>query len=104
MEKPRLDESRAAAYIGKTVLIGITYLDHEQKLIEQRQWVGRIITFSNTKGIQIKVEDSDVPLALPPDPRGIHKARPGVYKLRSTGQEVINPEYVATWTSVKPRP
>jgi hypothetical protein len=104
MEKPQLDEAKAAEYIGKTVLLGVTYLDHEEKLIEQRQWVGTILTFSNAEGIRIKLRDSDEPYCLPPDPRGIHKARPGVYRLRSTGEEVVDPDYLATWTCVKPKP
>jgi len=102
MKKPQLDESKAGEYIGKTILLGVSYLDQNQKLLRQRQWVGTILTFSNTEGITIKLRDSDVPCALPPDPRGIQKAKPGVYKLRSTGEEVVDPDYLATWTCVAP--
>jgi hypothetical protein len=87
-----------------SVLIGLTYLDHNEKLIEQRQCVGAILTFSNEEGIRIKLQDSDEPLDLPPDPRGIRVAKPGTYRLRSTGQEVVNPDFVATWTIAKPPP
>lgn len=104
MEKPKLDESRADEYIGKTVLLGVTYLDHEKKPVAQQQWVGTILTFSNKDGIRIRLRNSDDPCGLPPDPRGIHKAKPGVYKLRSSGEEVIDPDYLATWTCVKPKP
>jgi hypothetical protein len=104
MEKPVLDETKAAEYVGKTVLLGVTDLDHNEKLIGQHQWVGTILAFSNKEGIRIKLRNSDQPCGLPPDPRGIRKAKPGVYKLRSTGEEVVNPDYLATWTRVKPKP
>jgi hypothetical protein len=77
MGKPRLDESKASEYIGKTVLMGLTYLDHNDKLIEQRQCVGTIMTFSNEKGIRIKLQDLDDPFDLPPDPRGIRGGQTG---------------------------
>jgi hypothetical protein len=102
--KPRLDESKASKYIGKTVLIGLTYLDHNEKLIEQRQCVGTILTFSNEQGIRISLRDSGESFDLPPDPRGIRVAKPGTYRLRSTGQEVVNPDFLATWTITKPPP
>lgn len=104
MERPQLDESKAPEYIGKTVLLGVTYLDHKEKFQAQKQWVGTITAFSNTVGIRIELRDSDEPCALPPDPRGIRKANPGVYKLRSTGEEVIDPDYLATWTCVHSPP
>ena len=104
MGKPRLDESKASEYIGKTVLMGLTYLDHNDKLIEQRQCVGTIMTFPNEKGIRIKLQDLDDPFDLPPDPRGIRVAKPGTYRLRSTGREVVNPDFLATWTITKPAP
>ena len=104
MDKPKLDESKAHEYIGKTVLLGVTYLDHEHKPLGQQQWVGTILTFSNKEGIRIKLRDSDDFCGLPPDPRGIVKAKPGIYKLRSTGEEVLDPDYLATWTCIKPKP
>jgi hypothetical protein len=104
VEQPQLDESKAAEYIGKTVLLGVTYLDHNGELIGQHQWFGTIATYSNSEGIRIKLENSDEPCGLPPDPRGIQEAKPGIYRLRSTGEEVIDPDYLATWACTKPEP
>jgi hypothetical protein len=104
LDQPRLDESKAAEYIGKKVLIGLTYLGHDEELIEQRQCVGTILTFSNEQGIRIRLQDSDEPFALPPDPHGIQVAQPGTYRLRSTGEEIVNPDFLATWTITKPAP
>jgi hypothetical protein len=99
-----IDETKADEYLGKVVLLGITYVDHEDKLIEQKQWVGTIVAFSRKEGIRIRLRDSDSPCGLPPDERGIRKAPPGIYRLRSTGEEIENPDYLATWTLVSPDP
>ena len=99
-----IDGSKSEEYIGKVVLLGVNYLDHEEKLLEQKQWVGTISAFSRTEGIKIALRDSDHPYTLPPDERGIRKAPPGVYRLRSTGEEIENPDYLATWTCIKPNP
>jgi len=104
MNKPELDESKASEYIGKTILLGVTYLDHNEELIEQKQWHGVIETFSNSEGIRIKLANSDHPCCLPPDPRGIRRAKPGIYKLRSTGEEIEDPDYLATWERIAPGP
>lgn len=103
MEKPQLDESKAVDFIDKSILLGVTYLDHEEKLIGQRQWFGTITAFDNERGIKIKLQGSDDPCCLPPDPRGIEPAKPGTYRLRSTGEEIVNPDYLGTWTCTKPK-
>jgi hypothetical protein len=104
MDRPTLDESLASEYVGKTILIGVTQLDHDKKLIGRQQWFGTILTFPNKDGIRIKLRDSDAPCALLPDPRGIQKAMPGVYRLESTGEEVTNPDDLVSWTRIKPKP
>ena len=102
MEKPELDESKASEYLGRTILLGVTYLDSNNQLLAQRQWFGTILTFNNSEGIRIQLRNSAWPCCLPPDPRGIHKAKPGTYTLKSTGEEVVDPDYLATWTSTRP--
>jgi hypothetical protein len=102
MEKPQLDESKATEYIGRTILLGVTYVDDKEKPIGQRQWFGTILTFNNTHGIKVKLSNSDLPCCLPADPRAICKAKPGVYRLRSTGEEILNPDYLARWVSTRP--
>ncbi|HZK81678.1 MAG TPA: hypothetical protein VFC46_11435 [Humisphaera sp.] len=54
--------------------------------------------------IVIDLEDSNDPCVLPPDLRSLKPARPGIYRLRSTGQEIENPDYLTTWTCKKRPP
>jgi len=102
MEKPELDESKASEYVGRTILLGVTYVDDEERPLGRKQWFGTILTFNNREGIRIKLSNSDLPCSLPPDPRVIHKAKPGTYTLKSTGEEIANPDYIATGVSTRP--
>ncbi len=104
MDRPQLDESAAHEYVGKTILIGVSYYDHKGNLREQKQWYGVIETFSNSEGIRVRLQDSNHPCCLPPDPRAIRKAEPGTYTLRSTGEVVEDPDYLATWDCMLPEP
>jgi len=99
-----LDESKADEYIGKTILIGVTYLDHKGNVIRQQQWFGRIKTWSKEKGIEVDLDDSDEFCCIPPSAGSIQKAKPGIYTLRSTGKRIENPDYVTTWTCQEPDP
>jgi hypothetical protein len=99
-----IDDSKAEEYLGKVVLVGMTYLDHDEKLLGQKQWIGTISTFSKKDGIKIKLRDSEEPCCLPPFTQGIKKAQPGIYHLRSTGEEIENPDYLATWICKEPDP
>ena len=40
---------------------------------------------------------------LPPDLRSFERASPGEYRLKSTGEMVVDPDYLCTWT-IHPRP
>ena len=100
-ERPSLDEALAEQVLGKHVLVGITYVTKSDELIEQRQFHGVIETVSSESGIAIRLPDGSV-FRLPPDLRGIQPAPPGAYRLRSTGEEVIDPDYLWTWTVTGP--
>ena len=41
-------------------------------------------------------------LTLPPDLRPFQPAPAGSYRLRSTGEVVLDPDYLATWTIRRP--
>lgn len=96
-----IDDRNAGEFLGKVALLGITYRDHEDNLLEQKQWIGIITAFSQKEGVRIPLKDLNEPCCLPPDDRGIKKAPPGIYRLESTGEEVENPDYLISWTYVK---
>jgi hypothetical protein len=89
--------------VGKTVLIGITRVDHDDELIERTEKVGRIVTVDPDDGIKVDVGEAEL-LTLPPNPQDFHDARPGVYRLRSTGETVTDPDLTTVWTIKEPPP
>ena len=99
-----MDQSLSDTYIGKHLLVGITYLDHNEALLEKRQLHGHIVRINEHEGIVLKLFDSDEEFKLPPQLEALRSAQPGEYRLRETGEIVVNPDLLGTWTVVKPEP
>lgn len=56
-----------------------------------------IIAGASAKGIVIRLSTGSN-YNLPPDFDAINEAPPGEYKFRSTGDVVVNPDFMTTWT------
>jgi hypothetical protein len=87
--------------LGKYVLIGITRIAADDTLLEKGEHHGRIALVDPDEGIKVVLSDGEV-LTLPPDPDSFHPAKPGIYRLRSTGEEVVDPDFTTTWTIREP--
>jgi hypothetical protein len=95
------DDDDADWLIGKYVLVGVTYLASDGETVtSQVQYHGRITKAAQAEGITIACEgtSAEKSLVLPPDLAVFTLARPGEYKLRSTGEVVHNPDMLASWT------
>ena len=86
-------------FLGKYILVGVTYLNPDGTIREMIEKHGVIKRISNNTLFFICSDSTD--FSIPFDERAISKAPLGTYKLRSTGEEVMNPDYFSTWT-VKP--
>jgi len=87
--------------VGKYVLIGITRLDHTGEFIRQEQYHGRV-TYAD-RSIRIRLSTGR-DYELPPDTRSFRRAAPGEYRLRSTGEMVVDPDFTTSWTVNSPPP
>ncbi len=85
------------AYLDKRVIVGVTVLDKDGALIEQFQVHGRIASISDLDGVVIVKPDAGR-FTLPPSLQWLRPARPGEYRLRSTGETVIDPDYLMSTT------
>ena len=85
--------------VGKLLLVGITYYTNSNEFIEQKQFYGTVIE-ANESTICIEQPDG-TEFTLPSDLSSTKRARPGEYKLRSTGETVTNPDFFATWNLIK---
>jgi hypothetical protein len=105
--RPDWSDDRASALVGKYALIGLTFVDHDENIISQVQRHGRIHEADASHGIAIRLVahgqhwDGEM-YRLPPDLSAFVDAPPGEYRLRSTGEVVVNPDVTASWTIKSP--
>lgn len=103
--KPEFDEVKAKSLIGKHVIIGLTYLDHNGSLIGQEQLHGDIIRINeNEKVVVIKLGDTGKEFTLPLVIDAFTEAPKGEYRISKTGEVVINPDLTTAWTIKQPKP
>ena len=87
--------------LGKYVLIGLTRLAADGTFLEKGERHGRIALVDQGAGIKVVLADGEV-LTLPPNPDAFTDAKPGIYRLRSTGEEVVDPDLTTVWTIREP--
>jgi len=87
-------------FLGTSLLMGVTYLDSSEQLIEQKQMFGTIERINDNEGIVVRLDSGDE-FKLPPLLKSLQPAPKGEFRLRSTGQIVIDPDFLTTWTSTK---
>lgn len=97
------DEAIAKDMIGKTIVVGFTYsgLDGEPPVLEQR--FGTISAADALAGVQVDRGGGDRDFWLPPQLDAIFQAAPGWYRLQSTGEDVLDPDFLSNWTIELPR-
>ena len=90
---------RKKKYIGKTILVGITIFSAEGELLDRYQYFGEIVSIGKD-AIRIKTDEGDS-RTIPPDFSGIEKAAKGTYRLKNSGKEIENPDYISSWSVTK---
>jgi hypothetical protein len=99
--QPMFDDKAARDLLGRRIIVGITEEDGLQRPISQEQYHGRIVRANAQEGIVIRTPAGDEK-TLPPDLRSVSAAKPGTYKLRSTGETIADAELTTTWTRASP--
>jgi hypothetical protein len=84
------------SYIGKHLLVGITYYGNDGHPLRQVQVHGDIVRVDK-QAITMRLHGSDDEFTLPLDLDSLRTAPEGEYRLRSTGEVVVNPDLLSTW-------
>jgi len=102
-DRPAWEHARAEKLIGATVLVGLTFNEPAGQRLEQ--FYGTVMAADPEEGITLRLEGSrsGEVYTLPPDLRAFFPARPGSYRLRETGEVVVDPDYTTTWDFTPPR-
>ncbi len=97
--------NKAQAIINKRIVIGLTYYEHDGKLVDQEQMYGKVASV-NDDCVKVVLEGKrkGETISLPRNLRAFKQAEPGVYTLKSTGEEVENPDYTTVWDITKAPP
>lgn len=85
-----------AALIGKRILVGLTYLDHDGKTAEQIQLHG-VVAEVNEHTLRFQRADGGGLFSVPNDGSLAPADPEAVYTLRTTGEAVSGVDHVATW-------
>src|SRR5262249_5647026 len=102
--KPEWDQDDADRLIGKYVVVGITRVAADGTVKSQDQFHGRVTKAEHNVGITIVCEGvrAGEEIVVPPHPGAFQLADPGRYTLRSTGEVVVDPDMVSSWTIHEP--
>lgn len=80
---------------GRHAVVGLTFVD-DDSVVNQEQLHGDLVRVEDHVLI-LKLSDGRE-YGLPLDPRAIELAPPGLYRFRSTGEVVENPDLMITFT------
>jgi hypothetical protein len=100
--RPAWDAAFAEKLKGSTVLVGITYSEPTGERLEQ--FFGTVMEADPEQGITLRLEGTKAGelYTLPPDLRSFFPAPGGSYRLRETGELVVDPDFTSTWNITPP--
>jgi hypothetical protein len=101
---PPFDAEFARGLVGRYVLIGVTVQNKNGEFLRQEQYHG-VVTIADPKigiNVLLKGTNDGQEKNWPPATHVFQPAPEGEYRLRSTGETVLNPDYTATWVLTKP--
>jgi hypothetical protein len=84
-------------YIGKHLLLGLNYSNEAGEIVRREQLHGTITRITD-EGIFIERADGSGEVSLPPALESLHPATAREYTLNTTGEVVVDPDYVSVWT------
>lgn len=97
-----IDFENPHTLLGRTILVGLTYLKEDGTLDRQEQYFGRIESVGADRWMSVERDGVSV-VRVPCDPKAMQIAARGTYRLRSTGEEIVDPEILSTWTIHPPK-
>ena len=93
-EPPPFDVQMADQLVGKRVLIGLTYLESGQDDRHEQKY--GVVEGVSESGVTLRLSHGEI-YWLPPDLRPWQAAAAGEYRLRSTGEVIVDPDFITNW-------
>lgn len=97
--RPEWDGELGDALVGCRVIIGLTYKTAGGE-VKRREQLHGVVARADASGVRVRLQGAREGefYELPPHPSAFNVADPGVYRLRGTGEEIVDPDFVTTWT------
>jgi hypothetical protein len=92
------DQDFAGELLGQTLLVGITFVDPEGKLVRRQQVFGTVTAVEEGSGVTIVQKHNGEPFVIAPILSAIEYAVPGIYQLSDADFAVDDPDYTALFT------
>lgn len=96
--------------VGRRLLVGITFVDDAGRLIRREQAFGVVCEVADGVVTLARADagaadtgdggDGSGTVLLPADESSFRPAPPGTYRLAGTGEEIVDPDFLTTWTVV----
>lgn len=83
--------------LGKRVLIGVTHRTLDDEVASLEEFHGEVDRVNLDEGLVLKLS-TGAERSIPPDLSRLERASPGNYRLKSTGEVVVDPDFTAMWT------
>jgi hypothetical protein len=86
--------------VNKTVVIGLTFLNQQGEVDHRAQLAGTITSVGEDV-VRIELTNGEE-YTLPPDLDAFQPGKPGIYRSKTTGEVIENPDFITTWTIAPP--
>jgi hypothetical protein len=81
---------------GKSLFVALTFVDVSGELLDQHQTSGTVESITDDGYLLLRQPDDSL-FRLPADPKIIQVASPGEYRVRNSGQKILNPDFLGQW-------
>jgi hypothetical protein len=81
---------------GKVFLIGLTFIDQDEEIIEKYQTHGTVVRLTVDGFFKIRRADKSI-FTIPYDRDTIKAAKEGEYREKATGEIIKDPDFIMTW-------
>lgn len=95
------DSDFADDLIGCTLLVGLTFVDHDDQLIRRQQIFGTVLSVQESAGIVIRQNNGE-DFTIAPVLEAVEAASPGIYQLADEDDVVEDPDFTALITVRSP--
>jgi hypothetical protein len=92
----KFSDKQVATLLGSHLLVGFTYLRPDGGLDRRLQFHGTVESVGEDV-VEVRRADTGEIFTLPSAPEAYEPAPPGEYRLKTTGEVVVDPDFTCTY-------